>query len=262
MSEAPRIYGAICAAMADIGAIGKEKRNQQHGFMYRGIDDVMNALSPVLVKHQLFLCPEVLEHRREERQTQRGANLIYSILTMRYTLYASDGSSISATVIGEGMDSADKSSNKAMSVAMKYAMFQLFCIPTEEMLDPDASSPESSVPAAHRPAASSVRNVPAAVPAVSRAGSVPPVAVSQVESAPPTAQAQPNTRSAMVNEMCQFLGMSMEEFGESLRAMQKRGLVVSKPTRDMNELEFQTMLNEMNAHYGPDAPKMMGGASA
>lgn len=146
MMETPMIYKAISKAMAEIGAIGKEKRNQQQGFQYRGIDDVMNALYPVLSKNGLFLAPEVLEHTREERQTQRGGNLIYSVMKIKYTLYAEDGSNVSATVIGEGMDSADKSSNKAMSVAMKYAMFQLFCIPTEEMLDPDASSPEPSTP--------------------------------------------------------------------------------------------------------------------
>ena len=143
----PRIYGAISKAMAEIGAISKEKRNQQQGFQYRGIDDVMNALYPVLSKYGLFLTPEVLEHRREERQTKSGGNLIYSILTVRYTLYAEDGSNVSCVVIGEGMDSADKSSNKAMSVAMKYAMFQLFCIPTEEMIDPDSKTPPISAPA-------------------------------------------------------------------------------------------------------------------
>lgn len=145
--DTPMIYKAIAKVMAEVGAIGKDKRNQQQGFQYRGIDDVMNALYPVLSKHGLFLTPEVLEHHREERQTARGGNLIYSILKIRYTMYAEDGSNVSATVIGEGMDSADKSSNKAMSVAMKYAMFQLFCIPTEEMVDPDAYSPEASIPA-------------------------------------------------------------------------------------------------------------------
>lgn len=149
MSDTPKIYAAMSAAMADIGAVGKEKRNQQQGFMYRGIDDVMNALHPVLSAHGLFLAPDVLEHTREERKTAKGGNLIYSIMKVRYTVYAEDGSSVSATVIGEGMDSADKSSNKAMAVAMKYALFQLFCIPTEEMgmNDPDADTPPQSAPA-------------------------------------------------------------------------------------------------------------------
>lgn len=36
------------------------------------------------------------------------------------------------------MDSGDKATNKAMAIAFKYACFQIFCIPTEEMKDPDA----------------------------------------------------------------------------------------------------------------------------
>ena len=135
-----QIYEAISNVMADIGAIGKDKRNSQQNFNYRGVDDVMNALQPCLVKHKIFVAPEVLEHTREERQTKTGGNLIYTIMKIRYTFYAADGTAILATVIGEAMDSADKSSNKAMSVAFKYACFQIFCIPTEEMIDPDGDT--------------------------------------------------------------------------------------------------------------------------
>lgn len=135
-----KIFGAIGAIMGEIGAIGKEKKNQTQGFMYRGVDDVMNALQPLLSKHHVFIVPEVLEQRREERTNSKGNALIYSICTVKYTFYADDGSSISSVVIGEGMDSGDKATNKAMSIAFKYACFQVFCIPTEEMKDPDAES--------------------------------------------------------------------------------------------------------------------------
>ena len=47
-----------------------------------------------------------------------------------------------AVVIGEGMDSGDKATNKAMAIAYKYACFQTFCIPTEEMKDPDSECHE------------------------------------------------------------------------------------------------------------------------
>lgn len=136
------IYEAISATMADVGAIGKQDKNQQQGFMYRGVDAVMNALQPAMLKNHLFVVPEVIDQTREERVTQKGNNLIYSILRMRFTFYAEDGTSISAVVIGEGMDSGDKASNKAMSIAFKYACFQVFCIPTEEMKDPDAECHE------------------------------------------------------------------------------------------------------------------------
>lgn len=133
--------------MKEIGAIGKNKRNSQgQGYMYRGVDDVMNALEPAMEKHGVFVVPEVLDQTREERTSKTGGNLLYSICKIRYSFYCEDGSNVQATVIGEAMDSGDKATNKAMSVAFKYACFQVFCIPTEEMQDPDATTPPPSSP--------------------------------------------------------------------------------------------------------------------
>lgn len=135
MSE---IYTLIGKAMADIGAIEKKDKNPQQGWKYRGIDAVYNALNPVMAKYGLFVLPEILKQEREERKNAKGNAIIYTILTIRYTMYAPDGSSVSCVVVGEAMDTGDKSANKAMSAALKYAMFQLFMIPTEELQDPDA----------------------------------------------------------------------------------------------------------------------------
>lgn len=145
------IYESITSIMSEGYTITKDKKNQQQGFKYRGIDDVMNTFFPLLSKHHVFCVPEVIDCRREERQTTKGGNLIYSILTIRYTFYAEDGTSVSAVVVGEGMDSGDKASNKALAVGMKYAMFQVFCIPTEEFVDPDETTPEPSVPKERKP---------------------------------------------------------------------------------------------------------------
>ncbi len=147
MGESGRnmIYSAICGVMEDIGVVGKNDTNKQQGFKYRGIDSVMNALNPAMIKHKIFSVPEVLEQTREERTTAKGATLIYSVCKMRYRFYATDGSSVDAVVVGEGMDSGDKATNKAMSVAFKYACFQTFCIPTEDLMDdPDADSHENT----------------------------------------------------------------------------------------------------------------------
>lgn len=148
------IFESISAVMSEIGAIGKTSKNTQQGFMFRGIDAVMNAINPALVKHKIFIVPTVLEQTREERTTSKGNILIYSICKVKYTFYAEDGSSIEAVVIGEGMDSGDKATNKAMSIAFKYACFQVFCIPTEEMVDPDAETHEVA------PKARTRQNVP------------------------------------------------------------------------------------------------------
>lgn len=145
MSE--MIYSAINAVMSEIGAIGKEKKSQQ-GYMYRGIDDVMNVLNPSFIKNKIFAVPEVMEQLREERLSGKGNALIYSVCKVKYTFYAEDGSHVDVVTVGEGMDSGDKATNKAMAIAFKYACFQLFCIPTEDMdngadarpIDPDGES--------------------------------------------------------------------------------------------------------------------------
>ena len=137
-----KIYKAIHDVMNDVGAIAKSDRNPQQGYKYRGIDAVMNALQPALIKNGVCIVPQVMEQTREERKTQKGGLLIYSTIKCKYTFYAEDGSFVEAVVTGEGMDSGDKASNKAMSAAYKYACFQTFCIPTEEMVDSEKDSPE------------------------------------------------------------------------------------------------------------------------
>jgi len=138
------IYQSIAAILEEVPAIGKTKKNLTQNFMFRGIDDVMNTFQPLLAKHKVFIVPQVLEQTREERQTAKGSTLLYSICKIKYTFYAEDGTSVDAIVVGEGMDSGDKATNKAMAIAMKYAMFQVFCIPTEEMKDPDGDTPPAS----------------------------------------------------------------------------------------------------------------------
>ncbi len=138
MTETVKIYSAMAGVMRDMIAIGKDKTNQSQGFKYRGIDDAYNALQPILAKNGVFNVPEVIEKWREERTNAKGTILAFTVLRMKYTFYAEDGSSVCCIVEGEGMDSGDKSSNKAMAIAHKYALIQTFCVPTEITDDPDA----------------------------------------------------------------------------------------------------------------------------
>lgn len=142
MAETPLIYKKIIEVMADINAIGKDRRNQQQGFQFRGIDDVMNELHSSLAKCGVFVLPKVLEETRTTGKTSRGGDMFYTRLKINFGFYAEDGSHVDAVVIGEAMDTGDKASNKALSIGLKYAMLQVFCIPTEDEKDPDAVSPQ------------------------------------------------------------------------------------------------------------------------
>lgn len=116
-----KIYEAIPKIMAEIGAIGKNQRNTQQNFMFRGIDAVMNGINPALIKHGVFIVPEVMEQTREERTTAKGSKLIYSICKIKFSFCAEDGSHVDAITIGEGMDSGDKATNKAMLAVLNLS---------------------------------------------------------------------------------------------------------------------------------------------
>ena len=138
----PKIYGAIANVIADVGAVGKDKVNKQQGFKFRSIDDVYNALHPALAKNKVFIVPDILERDVEQVSVGKNGTIMqYVTCQIRFTFFAEDGSFVESTLIGEAMDSGDKATNKAMAIAYKYACFQVFCIPTEEMLDPDLESP-------------------------------------------------------------------------------------------------------------------------
>jgi len=136
------IFTAMSAIMQDVEHIAKERSGQGIPYNFRGIDDMYNMLHKYFVKHKVCLSSEVLHTQREERQTMKGGTMIYTILTVKFTFFATDGSCMSSIMIGEGSDTGDKASNKAMSTALKYALMQTFLIPTQEEKDTEYHSPE------------------------------------------------------------------------------------------------------------------------
>ena len=139
MSEVYKAISNVSKELAETG-IKKESENKQQGFMFRSIDAVYNALAPALVKHGLLILPRMINRTATERVTQRGGVLIYVTVKAEFDFISTkDGSKHTVVTYGEAMDSGDKATNKAMSIAYKYAAFQAFCIPTEETaIDADA----------------------------------------------------------------------------------------------------------------------------
>jgi len=141
-SQRPLIYERIASIMAEVPAIGKNNHNKELPYRFRGIDDVYNYLHPLFVKHQVFTTSEILNNSREVWTTRNGTIMIEFTLQVKYRFTAIDGSCIETETMGQAMDSSDKASNKAMSMAHKAAILQIFMIPTVDMEEPDATTPE------------------------------------------------------------------------------------------------------------------------
>lgn len=141
-----KVYEAIRSVMRDLGleGISKNKKNQMQGYSFRGIDDVLLALNPLLSKHGLVICPRVISRETVERQTKNGGAMFYTFLNVEFDLVCvEDGSKQTVSTFGEAQDSSDKSCNKAISAAYKVMAFNTFCIPTEAAIDTEAESPEA-----------------------------------------------------------------------------------------------------------------------
>src|SRR4029077_20138503 len=144
---------AVQQALVKIG-IGKDQQNLQQGYKFRGIDDVFNAVGPLLAEHQLLILPKKISGWECKEHTNPKGNKVFHVKLNAEWHFKSveDGSVEIIENVGEAMDSSDKATNKAMSAAYKYALIQAFAIPIEgEDHDADSQSPEAIGPKTQEP---------------------------------------------------------------------------------------------------------------
>ena len=153
-STHPTVHEAIGRVIADLEGVKKEGINREQNYRFRSLDDVLKAVHPLLGKHGVFFCPKVIRREVQERVAKSGAKGQITYLEVLFRVYGPAGDSVELITWGEGLDWGDKSTNKAMTGAFKYALFQLFAVSDPED-DADRTTPEagSAAPAAmERPA--------------------------------------------------------------------------------------------------------------
>lgn len=143
------IYAALSAVMKDVQGVRKGEKNTapgQGGFMFRGIDAVTNAVGPALRAHGVIVVPSVTDYQYGTVIVGKNkTEMSHARLTIKFTWYGPDGDSIESVTVGEAMDSGDKATAKAHSVAFRTAMLQTLCLPTDES-DPDEHTYERAAP--------------------------------------------------------------------------------------------------------------------
>lgn len=147
---------ALVETMRGVGPVAKSDYNESQHFAFRGIDAVLNVVGPQLRDNGVLVIPEVLEYTHTLRETRGGNTVNHYVVKVCYhfvvpspPILAADQSIINpggnavqtVTVFGEAMDAGDKGISKAMSVAYRIALLQMFAIPTGDR-DPDSESHE------------------------------------------------------------------------------------------------------------------------
>ncbi len=147
-TQCPHVFQAINAVQAELAEIGigknKEAKMGSYSYNFRGIDDIYAYLSSLLATHRLVITPRVVDREIREVEAEKvdykgnvsTTHTVFTFLTVEYDFISSmDGTKHTCCVVGEAMDTGDKSTNKAMSAAYKYMALQVFCIPTEGRKD-------------------------------------------------------------------------------------------------------------------------------
>ena len=139
-AEPLSVHRTIAAVMRDVKAVGKDRSGpqQQGGFRYRGIDDIMAALHPLLARHQLVIIPDVVAN---DTGPPNAKGWVRSRIEVRYRIYGPAGDSVEGSAVADALDNQDKAFGKAMSYAYKSFVIQLFCIPTEDLIDNEQGVP-------------------------------------------------------------------------------------------------------------------------
>lgn len=147
-----QIQTALLGAMRDICKIGIGKTSTANtgaaNYRFRGIDAAMNEMSPILVNNGITVTPKYSELTVQERAKDGGKFTRFVTIKGAFTFAAEDGSSVTAEAYGEAMDSGDKATIKAQSVAFRTVLFQQFIVPVMAMdteLDGGDESPDDAI---------------------------------------------------------------------------------------------------------------------
>lgn len=165
-AKVPAIYGKMHAITSNMPTLEKNGvgPSTQGSYKFLAVDDVLHAVKPLLNEHGVIVSPTLIDKGftfnsaavKEDGRVPRQN--VHAWVEYEYRFIAvEDGSEISVTVVGEGIDSQDKAIRKATTSASKIAFINAFTLITGE-IDPDAqdggadAQKEARVPEAVRKA--------------------------------------------------------------------------------------------------------------
>lgn len=144
-----KIFGAMIEAKRRIGPIAKARFADAGSmkFAFRGIDDLIDAVFPILNDLGILLVAEV---KKVEETTRGEKQLPFTRIHMSYKFYCDDESCIVSEAVGQavsGQKGGDKEATVAQSVALRIMLATTFSIPFSDMVDPEEFDHPDAPPA-------------------------------------------------------------------------------------------------------------------
>ena len=146
------IYEKMSAITAEIGVVEKNlnvKVNSNSSYKAVSERDVLDAVKPTEQKYRVYSYPanrkivdrDVLTKETEYNGTITRTNTLFMRVETVYRFVNIDKPDefIETTVYGDGLDTGDKASGKAMTYADKYALMKAYKLSTGDDPDKEAS---------------------------------------------------------------------------------------------------------------------------
>lgn len=148
-TKALNLFQRLLAITEEVGKIEKTGRNAMQNYAFIEQAQVVASLRPLLVKHGVFILPEITKRELNRFDVKRGNGKdgidIHVTVKGLYTLVNADEPTERITLewdAGEAIDSSDKATNKAVTANNKTFLMKLFNISDKD--DADNDSPELS----------------------------------------------------------------------------------------------------------------------
>lgn len=146
------LFERLLKISEEVGTVGKNLVIKLGSGGYKAVAevDVIYAVKPLEIKYRIFSYPvkhEVVESKELEREITRSGNT-YTVIDQfvrvkvlyRFVNVDNPSEYIDIEMLGDGVDSGDKTSGKAQTYADKYALLKGYKIPTGDDPDQEASN--------------------------------------------------------------------------------------------------------------------------
>lgn len=139
----------------EIRTISKGSEYNERGtrYNYRAADTVVQYFGPITIKHGVNVLPFKTETTYGSKQTKSGSTMRECSVTVTWHIIGPKGDVLVTQTAGEALDTSDKSTTKAQTVALRNLLLNGGLIPTGER-DPDADRIERGIEAPARSAES------------------------------------------------------------------------------------------------------------
>ncbi|MFF4989664.1 ERF family protein [Streptosporangium saharense] len=123
----------------DVRAIAKREVYNGGGTRYnfRGIDTVLNVFGPITLRHGVLVVPVKVEAQHRDTTTSKGNATRECTVTVTWDVIGPKGDKLTMQTCGEALDTSDKGTAKAQSVALRVLLLTGGLTPTTDV-DPDS----------------------------------------------------------------------------------------------------------------------------